>query len=319
MMTEQETRAFEFFRQQDFLPTDKDAYPVLNDYAHYSRLQEMSATLIITWSLAYNGLYKIIYGYLCIVYFQKGKSVSFTVHRPLSPPEHSLKQIVDILYGLSREAGLPSLCIKCVEERFLDEVLAIGGYEIQTGYSDDSSEYVYRTEDFINLAGGVNLKKRQRLAKCLKNTDLSFRPITNAEIGKCLEIEEEWCRGRDCEYCRSFLGCEKEALEIMIDIFDESRYQGLFLCDRGVPVGYSIAQKMSEDLAFMIFGKAIIQDGFVYVLFSTAKICFADINYVNLDEDMGNTGLRLVKQHLGSYELWRKYICTFTKTGDESL
>jgi hypothetical protein len=298
---------------------DRAAYPVFREYDHYSRLQEMRSTLITVWSFAYNGLYKIILGYLCTVYFQEGEPVYFTVHQPRSFPECSLGHIIDILYGFAREAGLPSLRIKRIEERRLGDFLGVEGYEKEVGYSDNNSEYAYLTADFLNLAGGDNLKKRQRLSRCFKNANLSFRFFSGEDTGKCLEIQEEWCRGKDCVYCASFIGCEKKALENMMAIFDDNRYQGLFLYDRGVPVGYSIAEKASDELAFIIFGKANLQDCFPYILYVTAKAYCAGVTYVNLDEDMGNEGLRMVKRHLGPYELWRKYTCTFTGMEGKSL
>jgi hypothetical protein len=43
------------------------------------------------------------------------------------------------------------------------------------------------------------------------------------------------------------------------------------------------------------------------------KTYFSDVAYLNINEDMGNTGLRVFKAELSIHELWRKYACTFTK------
>jgi hypothetical protein len=37
------------------------------------------------------------------------------------------------------------------------------------------------------------------------------------------------------------------------------------------------------------------------------------VEYMNMSEDMGHTGLRQFKSHLSVHEFWRKYICTYTK------
>jgi hypothetical protein len=52
---------------------------------------------------------------------------------------------------------------------------------------------------------------------------------------------------------------------------------------------------------------------FVYLIYMLFKSCLPEVEYMNLNEDMGSPGLRLFKSHLSAYELWPKYICTYTK------
>jgi hypothetical protein len=71
------SEAYEFFQQEGFLPINKESYALFKSYAQYSELQEMSAEMLITWSFAHNGLYKVIHGCLCGVYFFKDRPVNF--------------------------------------------------------------------------------------------------------------------------------------------------------------------------------------------------------------------------------------------------
>jgi hypothetical protein len=188
---------YEFFRQEGFLPIDRDSYALFKSYAQYSKLQEMSAEMLVSWSFANNGLYKVIHSYLCGVYFYKGRPVNFTVHQPSEDGAMcSLGELVDMLYGLSVKAGLPFFQIKFIDERFLPEFEAIQGYDIKTEFQEKDSEYVYRIQDFIELSGKINLLKRKHLNGCFKDADLSFHPISGENIGACFGIHEEWCRGR---------------------------------------------------------------------------------------------------------------------------
>jgi hypothetical protein len=247
------------------------------------------------------------------VYFYEGKPVYFALHRPPEPKECSLQQIIDILYDLSRNAGLPFLQIKFIEERFLPEFEAVGGYEITTEFRRDDCEYVYKNTDMAELAGAVNAAKRQRLKKCFEDQGLSFMPITNANIGLCLEIEEQWCKGRDCSVCASFSGCEMEAMKIMTALFDERLNQGILLYNNNVPSGYAIGEIINKDLAYIYFGKALNNNHFLYILYMMSKNVYKNVEYMNGNEDMGNAGIRHFKTHCGLYSLWNKYICTFSK------
>jgi hypothetical protein len=311
-MVEEKSKVHDFFLKNGFLPTDKKAFSLLMNYQGDTAFAETSAALILSWSFKYKGLYKVINGFLSIVYFHEAFPVYFTIHRPPEQNEYALQSVVDILFCLSRMAGLPFLQIRCIEERFLKNFEGIDGYDIRTEYRDNDSEYAYRTDDFFDMAGHINEDKRWRYNKCLRKTNISFRPITKQDIGLCLEIQNDWCRGKDCSICESFVGCEKKALEIMIDIFDERFYRGLFLCCDGIPAGYGIGELLNPKTAVIYFGKSSINDYLFYIVYMMTKTFFNDIEYLNLDSDVGNEGLRTFKRHLGPYELWRKYICTYT-------
>jgi hypothetical protein len=311
---DRETRTFyEFFRQQGFLPVDRDSYALFKSYDQYSMFQEMGATIITTWSFAYHGLYKIIHGYLCSGYFYEGKPVYFTVHRPPEPREYSLQGIIDMLYGLSLEARLPFLQVKFIEDRYLPEFEALKGYAIQTEFHDDDGEYAYRIEDFLNLEGGINETKRRRLKKFFTQTNISLHQITRENIGVCHEIESQWCGDKECSYCESFSGCEKNAMEIMVHIFDERIYKGVLLYCDDIPIGYGIGEIINEKLAFVYFGKSTRQNGWLYILYMMVKTLLHRVEYMNFNEDMGHPGLREFKTHLGVYAHWRKYSCTFVE------
>ncbi|MDR3237371.1 MAG: phosphatidylglycerol lysyltransferase domain-containing protein [Spirochaetia bacterium] len=218
-----------------------------------------------------------------------------------------------MLYELSEKAGLPFFQIKFIDERFLSEFQAIQGYDIKTEFKEDNSEYVYRIQDFIDLSGKINTNKKKRLNKCFKETDLSFRPLNKENIGVCLKIQEEWCRGRDCSYCESFVGCEKKALEIMVAFFDDRFHSGLLLYQTDILVGYYIYEIVNEKLAFAYFGKSLYENGLLYILYTMSKTLLDRVKYINFSEDMGNVGIRSFKRHLGVYSHQQKYMCSFTK------
>jgi hypothetical protein len=224
---------------------------------------------------------------------------------------------VDILYGLCREAGLPFLQIKFIENRFLKEYEELEGYHVTTEFFEDDNEYAFPTRGLIELSGGINLNKRNRIKPFLNDERISFEPMTNENVHLCFEIEEQWCKGRDCSICQSFSGCERKAMAIMGEIFDDRIYTGFFGYYDGVLAGYVIFEKRTPELFFLYFGKANIKDFFVYLIHILVKMHFPDTLYMNMNEDMGNLGLRTFKRHLGPYELWRKNICTFTKKRDE--
>jgi hypothetical protein len=64
------------------------------------------------------------------------------------------------------------------------------------------------------------------------------------------------------------------------------------------------------------FAKTNISDINACLYYTAVKDYFSDTKYFNLGWDMGKTGLRMFKSHLGTYEYLRKYLCTFTRWKD---
>jgi hypothetical protein len=302
-----------FFLQNDFTPITVESYSLFKAYEADDLLQDRSAALITSWSSASGGLYKVIDGYLCGVFFFTGKPVYFSVFPPAPEAGGPLQHIIDILFELSRNAGLPFLRVGGIEESQRRAYENIRGYQREFLYSDKNSEYAIKTEDMLNLNGGINLNKRKRIKKCIKQLDLSYYPIDQENILCCLDIEDQWCSGKDCEYCSSFQGCEREALELMLKNYDSLIHKGILLYKKDIPIGYCLGETRNKTVAFAYFGKSVNSNQLAYIIYIMAELFFAGVHYINLADDMGNGGLRTFKTHLGIYEQWRNYSCLLRK------
>jgi hypothetical protein len=302
-----------FFLQNNFTPITVESYSLFRAYEGDDLLQERSAAQIVSWSQASGGLYKVIDGYLCGVFFFTGKPVYFSVFPPISETEVPLQHIIDILFELTRNAGLPFLRVGGIEERRREAYENIRGYQREFLYSDNNSEYAIKTEDMLNLDGAVNANKRWRIKKYMKQQDLSFYLIDPENILRCLDVENKWCFGKDCENCSSFQGCEKDALELMLKIYDPQIHKGVFLCKKNRLAGYNLGEIRNGTAAFGYFGKSLIAGCFSYIAYTWTKMFLSGVRYVNMADDMGIEGLRIFKTHLGPYERWRNYSCLFRK------
>jgi hypothetical protein len=318
-MTEDLRRARQLLLDRGFVPAGRESYPLFQNFIHDSELAEKTAVIATVWSASFNELYKITNGYLCTAWFFPGLPVYFELNRSVDC-QYPLQDMIDELYGLAMEAGLPFLQLYAIDEQFLGEYESVRGYEIKTEYSDDHSEYVYPVKELLEVSGSVNFYKRKRLNKCFNNPDISIVHLTEKNIGVCLEVQNQWCAPKDCGVCASFAGCEKTALEIMTDTFDGRIHQGLLLYSGKTPTGYVICEKKNAKLAYLYFGKSIIQDYFVYLIYMIVKMYYTDVEYLNINEDMGSSGLRMFKSHLSVHEYWRKYACTYIeKKGERGI
>jgi len=296
-----------------FAPANKESHAVIRNFNADNLFCEMTACSTVTWSDALNTLYKIIAGSLCNVDFYPDGEISFSIRRPSAP--HDLQHIVDTLYDISLKAGLENLPVWTVEERFLDDYRRLKGYRMEIGYDDASSEYVYNAESFLELKGKSNRNKRRQVEKYMNETNVSVQTMTKENVKLCLAIDNRWCSLQDCNLCRSFVGCQKKAIEVMIDIFDDSVYRGFFGLVDGVPAGYFIYEKASEELVFLHISKTAIPDFSVCLYYIGVQRYLSTVKYLNMGADLGIPGLRDFKCRLGKHELWKKYHCSFIKRG----
>jgi hypothetical protein len=310
----------EYFVQEGFIPVGKESFFLFQHFQQDSILIDLSPTLTNTWGVPLHSLYKNIGGCLCVVWFcgdspyHGGVPFYFTVLRPRHSV-YSIKEAIDGLFAFSAQAGLLYLPVESIEERFLGEYRSIEGYTTETGYSEDHVEYAYKTKDLFELAGGVNLNKRNRLKKFFRLQNISLIPVNKNNMRLCCEIEEAWCGQRECSYCESFAGCEKKALEVMADLFDDRIHRGIVGYIDGNPAGYVVWEQKDNHYSYLYFGKSTVQDFFVYLIYVVVRDYLSGVEYFNIGEDMGNPGLRMFKKHLGTHELWKKYFCHFIKAG----
>ncbi|MDR2551665.1 MAG: phosphatidylglycerol lysyltransferase domain-containing protein [Treponema sp.] len=312
---------YDYFAAQGFRPVGREAFSLFEVFNHDSALIDLTPMLINTWGASMDALYRRIAGQFCVVWFSGGSPYHggqpfyFTLVKERDAGDN-LKTAVNTLYELARKAGQPSLLIESIDEAWVPEFLGIAGYHIESGYSEDHSEYAYRRSDFLDLAGTANKNKRERLGKVFKAGDLYLKPLTKENIHLILQIEDAWCRGKDCAVCGSYAGCERKALDIAADLYREDRYRGLLLYRGNEPAGYGIGEQMHSKTAFAYFAKGIQQDYFLYILYKMTECFFTGAEYINLGEDMGNPGIRMFKSHLGPFEHWRKHQCTYVSKKD---
>jgi hypothetical protein len=309
--------ARDFFLKMGFKPITIETYSLLREFEHDSILVERTAVVTVTWLPAHNGLYMLIRDHLCCVLFYERKPVYFVIYRPGTDRNGGgpLKAVINDLFEMLRGIHLSSLQIRYINEESLDEFWAIPGYTVKTEYSDNDSEYVLKTTDLLDLSGSINRHKREQINKMQKMTNLELRPLDRENIHVCMDIETEWCRSKVCEICSLPNGCEKRAVDMMVRLFDENRLCGYLFFQDNAPIGYNMVGKRNN-ISFDFFGKTLNGVSFVYLIYMTVKDYLSDVEFFNMDADIGLPGLRTFKQHLGLSSLKRKYICSFSRPED---
>lgn len=313
-LNEAQIRTYTFLVDKGFSLIEPADYLVLHEYHTDNKLHELSMTTCCIWAFAYKAVYKMIQSYLISVWFYRDGEVFFYIHRPYST-EYDVHKIIDELYQLAFDAGLDSLKLWPVEERFLEEYKAMQGYTIDAQDNHDWGEYTYKITDILDLTGNINYYKRKRLKKFIDNPCVEIKPLTKENFNQCFEVEEVWCTQKDCVECDYFgSGCAKDSLEQMRLLFDTTIHQGIMGYYDGKPAAYAIWDKIDNGKTTVVyFAKGIVPDYNLYLYYVIAQNFAADSEWIDNGPDMGNEGLRLFKSHLSNFEFRNKYLCTFRK------
>jgi hypothetical protein len=179
------------------------------------------------------------------------------------------------------------------------------------------SDYVYRAEDLAQLKGNKYSKKRNLInqfeRKYLNEGRVAVAPITPDDRDECLEFLEEWCLSNDCDgEGRVELSCEKAAARYTLEHLEVLGSRGLLLRIDGEINAFGIGTRLTADMGVLNFEKAFSDIKGLYQYFDRecARRLFADVQYINKENDMGEPGLEKAKKSYHPVRILKTYQLT---------
>jgi len=171
----------------------------------------------------------------------------------------------------------------------------------------DNADYIYKSEDLINLQGKKYHGKRNHI-KRFKDNNWSFEPITQDNIEDCIAMNKKWCIINGCADDDS----KKEeicAVRRSFRHFEElGFFGGLLRVDENV-VAYTIGERLNSNTIVVHIEKAFsdIQGAYPAINQEFIKNMASEYEYVNREDDLGIEGLRKAKLSYNPVILLTKY------------
>lgn len=175
----------------------------------------------------------------------------------------------------------------------------------------DDFDYVYRTRDLIELRGKKLRKKKNHLNYFLKNYDFVFEPLSDKTVQMCVEMQEEWCNLKDCAGDPDLSSEDFAVFEALYHWKDLDFTGGVILID-GKVEAFSLGEKLNHNTAVVHVEKANPKIRGLYPAINQlcCKHLWADCEYVNREQDLGQEGLRQAKLSYDPCFLVEKYTIT---------
>lgn len=173
-------------------------------------------------------------------------------------------------------------------------------------------DYIYNTEDLINLSGRKYHSKRNHISYFKNNYNWKYERITRENLPECYEMNRKWEKFHS-DSADSSLDEELDAIRRGFIKFDELGFVGGLLRIDGEVVAYTFGEEISPDIFCVHFEKAYPDIRGAYPMINQ-QFCENELKgykYINREDDVGDEGLRKAKLSYNPVILLEKYIAVY--------
>lgn len=160
----------------------------------------------------------------------------------------------------------------------------------------DTFDYIYLSEDLINLSGKKYQPKRNHISYFIKNNNWSYERLTKDNIAECFEMSKQWLEGSLTEY-REELEGELRIINRVFDNYDKLDYVGGLIRVDGRVVAYTMGEPASDGVFCVHIEKAFsnIRGAYPMINQQFVKNELSGYKYINREDDTGAENLRKAK------------------------
>ena len=265
------------------------------------RISEMTFTNLFMWRHHYRPTWLEKEGCLCIAFEPRNV-------QPYGVPPVGKGDKAKALAFLCEEIGKVSKEIQIcrADEEFVATHVDPSQY---TSLPDrNNSDYVYSTQDLIDLSGNKYHRKKNHLNQFTKRHTFEYKPLNADLVEQVLGMQETWCQMRECVLNPELLA-EDFAVREALGFFGELDYQGgAILIDSRVEA-FSLGEALNEETAVIHIEKANPEVQGLYAAINQifCKETWSGFTYVNREQDMGVEGLRKAKESYYPHHMVNKY------------
>lgn len=181
----------------------------------------------------------------------------------------------------------------------------------------DNYEYVYLTQDLINLSGKKFRQKKNNLNH-FRNQYIGkweYVPITEDIFDECLAAEKTWYDQHEEQDDDEELLGERHAIEEVFNNWEILQPTGGAIRMYNKIVAFSIGEMLNDDTAIIHFEKSDPNIRGLYQVINHEFVVHAwpHTTYINREEDMGIPGLRHSKESYNPHHYVEKFDVTLKK------
>ena len=224
--------------------------------------------------------------------------------------EGELREVIKEMQHFALQRGVP-LRIAGVTEKSLPVLNELYPDAFTVDTDDGDWDYIYRSDDLINLSGRKYHSKRNHLAR-FNEIGAEFSVMTEKDFDDCITFSAMEYNSRADASDHSFVA-EQYAINTYFNHFEQLGLHGGVIRAGGRIAAFTIGERLNDETFCVHIEKADTSYNGIYAGINNlfAKACAYGYKYINREEDLGLEGLRRSKLSYHPAFLLKKYTLTF--------
>jgi len=280
--------------------------PILDEaFKQYPPLiSEFTFTNLFMWRHTYQIKMSRLQNFLCL-FADKGE-------HPFFFPTLGTGDMVECYRTLAKyleERGIPPKIARVPEEMTSQVDWKAEGFVVE--FDRDQSDYLYLTQDLIQLQGRKYHRKRNHIKQFKEKYPYQYVPLTSEWISECLRLQTEWCNLRQCDVIPG-LANESFAVKEAFTHFETLGVTGGAILIDGKLEAFTLGEPLNPETVVIHIEKANPAFEGLYTVINQVFLekQWAGYTYVNREQDLGEEGLRKAKESYFPHHLINKYKIT---------
>ena len=179
----------------------------------------------------------------------------------------------------------------------------------ETSSKDGDNDYIYTVEKMCTYKGRKLHKKRNLLKNFKKDHSHEEFPLTRDRMDDARQVLELW---------QVDVGVSKDETDYYscseaLDLYDELHLCGVMYYADNEPAGFLIGEELNSETFCIHFAKGLrkFKGLYQYIYNNFANLLPQKYNYLNFEQDLGKTALRIAKSSYVPDDLLIKYRVRF--------
>ncbi|MDR1397996.1 MAG: phosphatidylglycerol lysyltransferase domain-containing protein [Desulfarculales bacterium] len=264
---------------------------------------ELTFTNLFMWQDYYRPRWRVHQD--CLLIWLRAASGRIMLLPPLGTGDKT--EAVEYGFKLMASAGIPP-CLGRAGQDLIDNWLDKSRLNIEE--RRNQADYVYLSQDLIDLKGNRFHRKKNHLNRFLKTCPhFVYRKITPAIIEQVQEFQDQWsCRRQN----REGIADEHRAVMLALDNFSSLDCDGAAIFLEKKVVAYSLGEALNHNTAVIHVEKAdsLVNGAYVAINQMFCQNRWSCFTFINREQDMGLPGLRAAKESYYPHHMVNKFTVT---------
>lgn len=283
---------------------------IIEKYIDKSKLDsyEYLFSSLYMWRKLNNIKYAVIDDVLIIEKNEEGKGTFYA--QLFGYNKDNFTNIIDELIKRNLEFTDRDYLFGDVGDEFVDDLKKYTDFSIDIVEDIDDSEYIYNTQDLIELKGKKYHSKKNHVNSFLKTYSYDIKTINNENVkSDCMDLLHKWHEEVAVTVDKEML-MEIDAIK---DLFRELHFfdlNSIAIYVDGDLAGFAVGEKVNDRMALIHVERGEIAYKGIYAFLNKQFLVesFQDTEFVNRQEDTGNEGLRKAKKSYHPEKMIKKYL-----------